>query len=1322
MHTNPNEFMTLVQRLTGPSGPSPIGSSSSAFHEDTAVSPAARFATIEKAAKSPDGRKPVSTDDLTTVETGYFPGILSPAPAALPSISANYFSALGNDFFQDMSPALHSNNNNNNRSYNYFQGTSFLPSPTNLLSSHIISPTTSKRKVGNLGVNMKERLTVYLEGENIDDVAHIGSGVMNSSITTTLKVLDLSRTNLQSLPPSISTLSDLTVLILQECSMLMELPPEIGKLKNLMKFDLEGTEIIYLPKEMGKLENLKCLRVSFCSYADEFKDSKGIDNIIPRTIMSKFSKMEELSIFVKPDAKWWEVELVKAVFENLHFLPHLQTLKLYLPTAKALQYFVRLTKGKVPIYSTLRDFRLKIGHSKQLTTSLNTRLVESFEKLEKCLKYENGEGSTDDIKKLMRHAKSLFICRHWTIPNLSILDISSLKYCLLAECNEMHTIVDADEFYGGEINTNDAFTSLEYLAIHSMKNLQSIWKGPIARKSLSNLQVLALHSCPNLTTIFTERMLANLENLTVLIVEDCPKVTSLVSRGSTPGISAYYLNNLRKILLLDLPELVCLSNGLYIAPQLDTLLVFNCLKLEYLSQDELSRDVKEIKGEIEWWAALKSENLAYSRAFVPLKRDGYLMNQLAQDTNSLKEFHKLRGRGEASALSGSTQLSSYETKKQLDWGMFVQYLKYRKPPVPFVECNSEHVIEFLKYQNKFGDTRVHIQSCLLYGQPNPTAACFCPFREAWGTLEAIATRLHDAYEENRLPYMKPFDSKYIQSYLNEVRKSQENALGNTPKMHDFPVLTVEEKSHIGGSPVSSSLKKEASGAGTMNNEQQGFSLPGTVTDTNKLIEALQEMIIGECSSSSRGRITEASTRLSDPTLLAIDIISTWSSTVGWKNHNEIHLTDICQYLVATGNIQSWLYSAAANSEHLSLVRGAIQLAMSQLMDYFRALLKVKIKTREHSLSVNPGSTTSPGSSAHDPSSTHEVQDDDYNVIYTVSPKWIIYLRLIAAWASSKGCIQPFVDIYIHERKTIMQSRTLAFNFKIWSTYEIKNFKWEVLESLIEIWIKSVKLQTSFKCVFYDEKQLCEKIFQCPEIDIEDTCFEVTIQDYQIQVFNIIYALSVGNPPPDKIFILLDLYETLDHFLNETSFFAKRREPFQARVRAQLLKVLSDKIISFLSIFEMVLLYDESSVILVSPVDPLAKYVMSYLYQLCDHKHALRKLPLPNLPSFDEDDLSLYSEELKGQSDLSRHVIWIILMMVSNLEGKAKLCKDGSAGHFFAMKNISYIVHKIEGHQALKEVVGDDYLGKLIAKFDQAKVKYVMLELEKIIEMRDYEAE
>ncbi|KAL8264907.1 hypothetical protein R6Q59_023037 [Mikania micrantha] len=215
------------------------------------------------------------------------------------------------------------------------------------------------------------------------------------------------------------------------------------------------------------------------------------------------------------------------------------------------------------------------------------------------------------------------------------------------------------------------------------------------------------------------------------------------------------------------------------------------------------------------------------------------MNQLADDTNSLKEFHKLQGslkefhkvqgHGGPSEISSSTfvlpdsrplpdQSSLYETKKHRDWDMFMWFLKYRKLPVPFSRIKSGHVIEFLKYLYKFGDIRVHAQNCVLFGHPNPAATCFCPLREAWSTLEAIAIRLHAAYEENRFPYMEPFASRDIQSYLYEIRKSQENALKIPSKMHDFSIMT------------------EDYGAGTMNDEATGT----VINESSKFKELLQD--------------------------------------------------------------------------------------------------------------------------------------------------------------------------------------------------------------------------------------------------------------------------------------------------------------------------------------------------------------------------------------------------------------------------------------------------------------------------------------------------
>ncbi|GMP79242.1 hypothetical protein CsSME_00034867 [Camellia sinensis var. sinensis] len=175
-------------------------------------------------------------------------------------------------------------------------------------------------------------------------------------------------------------------------------------------------------------------------------------------------------------------------------------------------------------------------------------------------------------------------------------------------------------------------------------NLRRIWEGPIGKGCLSKLKYMALHSCPNLTSIFTTSLLGNLDNLEELIIEDCPQINSLVSQESSCFEPNLFLPSLKKISLLDLPELVSISSGLLFAPKLERIIIYACPMLESLSPMELSsNDLKVIKGEIEWWNSLKWLESDWSsgqkdymaNVFVELTSDESLMDQLAESGNSM---------------------------------------------------------------------------------------------------------------------------------------------------------------------------------------------------------------------------------------------------------------------------------------------------------------------------------------------------------------------------------------------------------------------------------------------------------------------------------------------------------------------------------------------------------------------------------------------------------------------------------------------------------------------------------------------------------------
>lgn len=151
IHTDASEFMSLVQRLTGPNSSTCI--SPTLPQSSGAISPAARFATIEKTRMSPDGDKSRFFDSMDTIigdieighnveRTGSFPGILSPLPSSLPAISPGFFSPPSDqnafNFLHDLSPMFQGKQN-------YFDaGGAFMPSPGSaFLTAPITSPNLS---------------------------------------------------------------------------------------------------------------------------------------------------------------------------------------------------------------------------------------------------------------------------------------------------------------------------------------------------------------------------------------------------------------------------------------------------------------------------------------------------------------------------------------------------------------------------------------------------------------------------------------------------------------------------------------------------------------------------------------------------------------------------------------------------------------------------------------------------------------------------------------------------------------------------------------------------------------------------------------------------------------------------------------------------------------------------------------------------------------------------------------------------------------------------------------------------------------------------
>ena len=432
-----------------------------------------------------------------------------------------------------------------------------------------------------------------------------------------LQILNLSRTGIKSLPDSLSKLTSLKRLFLNDCHHFMVLSPKVGELEQLEVLDLEGTKIMDLPQEIKKLTNLTCLEVSLFGYMSDGRSDIQSNAVIPCGLISVLSLLEELNIDVNLDDKRWDA-CVEDIVTEICSLKNLNMLKLYFPRMELLSHIL----WKIP---SLLYFRFTVGrHVNRIISRVTCDVEFELERWERCLKCINGEAFPREIKMVLQHARAFFLDRHAAVKKLSnfgIHNMEKLKCLVMGECYEVQVIIDEADGYEEDDDSNENVSelygtekivlgSLEYLYIYYMKSLRSIWEGPVQQKSLILLKFLTLRTCPQLTTIFTQGLLVNLCNLEELKVEDCPSVKSIVSCEVTAGHrTSSFLPNLRKISLHYMPGLVSISNGLHIAPKLEWLSLYDCPNLKNPMAEEISSHcLKKIKGETSWWEALEWGN------------------------------------------------------------------------------------------------------------------------------------------------------------------------------------------------------------------------------------------------------------------------------------------------------------------------------------------------------------------------------------------------------------------------------------------------------------------------------------------------------------------------------------------------------------------------------------------------------------------------------------------------------------------------------------------------------------------------------------------
>ena len=415
-----------------------------------------------------------------------------------------------------------------------------------------------------------------------------------------LRVLDLHGTGIKSLPSSLCNLTVLRGLYLNSCNHLVGLPTDIEALKQLEVLDIRATKLSLC--QIRTLTWLKLLRVSLSNFG------RGSHTQNQSGYVSSFVSLEEFSIDIDSSLRSWvkngniiarEVATLKKLTSLQFWFPTVQCLEFFVSSSPAwADFFIRTNPAWEDVYFT---FRFVVGCQK-LTCF---QILESFDDPGyNCLKFINGEGMNDAIRKVLAKTHAFGLINHKRVSRLSdfgIENMNDLFICSIEGCSEIETIIN------GTGITKGVLEYLQHLQVNNVLELESIWQGPVHAGSLTRLRTLTLVKCPQLKRIFSNGMIQQLSKLEDLRVEECDQIEEVIMESENNGLESNQLPRLKTLTLLNLPRLrsIWVDDSLEWR-SLQTIEISTCHLLKKLPFNNANATkLRSIKGQRAWWEALE---------------------------------------------------------------------------------------------------------------------------------------------------------------------------------------------------------------------------------------------------------------------------------------------------------------------------------------------------------------------------------------------------------------------------------------------------------------------------------------------------------------------------------------------------------------------------------------------------------------------------------------------------------------------------------------------------------------------------------------------
>ncbi|KAH7546463.1 hypothetical protein FEM48_Zijuj01G0203400 [Ziziphus jujuba var. spinosa] len=436
---------------------------------------------------------------------------------------------------------------------------------------------------------------------------------------TGLNLLDLSYTDIESLPKSISNLVTLTALSLRGC-MRLKFVPSLTNLRALQRLDFRNTKITEVPDGTEMLINLRYLNLQ----------TRAMEKL-PDGILPKLSRLQYL---VFPLCG---LQILKPRAEELVCLRKLETFRGILHDVNDFNTYI----GSMKEARQLAYYTLQVG-----TNPFPSRTY-GYQKAVILINWDASENIAGNQYPILlpEDVEYLSFEKCHNIRSLSnvvsLKNASELRKCFISNCHGI------EHFLSSSSLAVPLLQSLEELKLVRLWDLRSLIlreKGtsPLFQpgSTFGSLRKIEIYDCPNIKQVFTLGLLLSVQNLEEIYVKNCCRMVNIVAAEldgededgnqnlegtsfDTRGLIC--LSKLRVLTLEFLPELKSFyssESALFVAVSLQQIILQKCPKLKKIPVlgDEPCPppSLQNIKVEQDWWESLEWNNPNNKDALQPL--------------------------------------------------------------------------------------------------------------------------------------------------------------------------------------------------------------------------------------------------------------------------------------------------------------------------------------------------------------------------------------------------------------------------------------------------------------------------------------------------------------------------------------------------------------------------------------------------------------------------------------------------------------------------------------------------------------------------------